>query len=176
MIEQFWGAVQERAKPVRRSAVRQAGGCGGDDIPSVKGVGTRVAAIPSFGEFADFEVSATAEKRGDHSVVGSQDPLIVSTYQQEAPLTADAGIDDTKMNRPFRKDGEDGENRPRCGGNILRRDLMRDIHDPDGGSHGEDDPFHLGDVSVRQSKVREHRQDGWIHGSSAPIKVRDSGG
>src|SRR3569833_4753109 len=74
-------------------------------------------------------------------------------------LTADAWIYDDDVNGPDRKASPHACNHEARAVDVLRRNVVRDVHGRGLRRRAEDHAFHLRDVSVDSAEIREQRYD-----------------
>jgi hypothetical protein len=77
-----------------------------------------------------------------------------------APGRAHVGVHDSQEDRPGRKGPESRGEGEGAGLDVLRRDVVADVHDRGLGVHGENGALHGADVVVLEPEVRQQGNDG----------------
>src|SRR5204863_2787069 len=97
------------------------------------------------------------ERPEEDAIVRRDEVGVESAYSDRAAGTADAGIDDDEVHRSGGEVSMGGAEQPRRLHDVLRRNVVRDIDDPDLAVDAEDHTLHGGDVGVARAEVGEER-------------------
>ena len=99
------------------------------------------------------------EQAGEHAIVGAEKLLISDPGPHEPPRRAHAGIDDDDMERACGKGAAGLADEPGRGADVLRGQVVGDIHERERRVGVEEPALHLGHVAGAGSEIGGERDD-----------------